>query len=240
MFDVSSGFFDSKTLSVQIRYDLVVDRRLATPEIEDAFKKFAHSSQGELLIAQWLEGDESNRFQVATVMSTIGVSDLPSYLQPAFYSRRRIQSPVNIAPFHDVWSNCLDSESRLQLAAHQQLHAGIYDALDDEDHLMVIKGIGRLTALCTETFVTPDDRVFIAGNWYSPTNHMHRDEYNRGLDQGTARFGLAGSDWALMRAYHGSNYEDYKHMTFPSTHSSHDKLARSTVRAHYKDEYVAR
>jgi len=63
-----------------------------------------------------------------------------------------------------------------------------------------------MSALCLQTFQTPDGFIFLEGVWYSPTDKNTRNFFEQSFDQGLSHITTTGGAWAVMRPL--QNYID--------------------------------
>lgn len=64
---------------------------------------------------------------------------------------------------------------------------------------ILMKFVGKLTGLCTESFSTRK-ATFLEGNWYSPVDPESREAIRQAFDRGEPRVNLAEGLWIILRS----------------------------------------
>ncbi len=120
---------------------------------------------------------------------------------------------IKIMPGHQGWGLCEHAESYF------------YNAIDKWDGknaavvlvngVLLVKFLGKMTALCLQTTTTRNGQTFLEGNFYSPVDEDLRKTLKEAFDSGEAKIALSRGEWAFMRPleFHGGLLEEVRKFT---------------------------
>lgn len=100
---------------------------------------------------------------------------------------------INIKAGHGGW--CLCSEAEPLLAKSIRL-----DAVLLVNDSLLMKFVGKPSALCIRSYSTRQGTTFVKGNWYAPVDYLTRVKLNQSFDNSLTRVDIPNGEWALMRA----------------------------------------
>ncbi len=99
------------------------------------------------------------------------------------------------------WGLCSDAEPRFRKSVKENAVMIVPPGL-------ALKFVGRLTALCYETFST-ENGTFVAGNWYSPATPELRRSLDEKFEEGVrVADGITEGSWGLIREYNRDPFKD--------------------------------
>lgn len=155
-------------------------------------------------VSAMLENPNEHRLPLGIILSQISLDQIPEgyrkQLKPHM-SGLKLKLETSYAP----WQLCPDAENRLNTAIDDEAVM----ALGDKDNpYLLLKFYGKLSALCFEDFATADGKVFLRGNWYSPTDDDTKKELRNDFDKRRGVVTLSEGDWALMRPYNAIAGDD--------------------------------
>jgi len=171
-----SSFFESR-LRAKINGDEIAD--VLTGELF------------EVLLEAMTDNLQQYLFQVGVILSLADKVNIPSTI----VEKIRVMGTeleITIKPNEKSWWLCSASEKRLRKAMTD-------DAVLLVNDYMLVKFVGKLTALCTHTHSARNGQVFIEGNWYSPEDDLLREQIRSAFDAGFSRLEING-DWLLIRS----------------------------------------
>lgn len=156
----------------------------------------------EEIITLMTKANDTYRLQIGMICAAVPLDTMAPRFQEIFeekYHPLETDNEFELTPFYKRWELCNESEDEMHAAIQKN---GVI-AIDD--HLL-LKMKGRMTALCTESFTTKEGKLFIAGNWYSPTkkNATARETIKVDFFDNKGRTSGKGTSWAIMR---DSNFE---------------------------------
>ena len=138
------------------------------------------------------------QFPLATLLAKIPIGELPEEVQMNIYPVSEENVQAGLKPFHEKdgkqWYLCGASEELLLEACD------IGMTMKLGEHLL-LKTVGRMTALCTKSFTTKDGFTFVEGVWYSPIDQGNRDWLKNEFDhEGSGKVDLLPGTWVTMRS----------------------------------------
>lgn len=144
----------------------------------------------EVLLEAMTDNFQKYRFHIGVILSMADKVNIPTTIV------EKIQVigtdlEITIKPNEKSWWLCKESEKRLRKAMAD-------DAVLLVNDCMLVKFVGKLTALCTHTYSARNGQVFIEGNWYSPVDDPLRDQIREAFDTGFSRLKING-EWLLIR-----------------------------------------
>lgn len=108
------------------------------------------------------------------------------------------RTELRITPMYENWLICSDGEKRL-------LNAIDDGAIIVVNNSLVVKYIGKFSALCTQTFATNSGYVFLEGCWYSPKDKSTIDILNDAFDESIGEIDLESGEWVFMKVCEEAN-----------------------------------
>jgi hypothetical protein len=143
------------------------------------------------MLAIMLQNPDDFRFQIGAMLSQMTYFVLPNEV------KARLEPIVSQYEFriemgHKGWFLCSDAEPRLLAAMKKKVVVDVNDSL-------LVKGKGKLTALCYETFTTNDGYTFVEGMFYSPLDNASRSAIREAFDDGVGHVTIPTANWAIMR-----------------------------------------
>lgn len=128
-----------------------------------------------------------------------------------------VEMHAELVPHKQGWYLCLAAERLFyrSFADHRWVHSGP----------LVVKGIGRLTALPTRSFVTPEGAVFLEGTFYSPIDAVVRHSLRGSLGSLAPQCTIPQGKWVPLRSV-----QPFKLPPF-ATYSSPEKLIHALQEA---------
>lgn len=128
-----------------------------------------------------------------------------------------VEMHAELVPHKQGWYLCLAAERLFyrSFADHRWVHSGP----------LVVKGIGRLTALPTRSFVTPEGAVFLEGTFYSPIDAVVRHSLRGSLGSLAPQCTIPQGKWVPLRSV-----QPFKLPPF-ATYSSPEKLVHALQEA---------
>lgn len=149
-----------------------------------------------VLISAMLEHPDKYKMQLGIILSQLNYDQMPDELK-AKLKPHMLGLDFSIKTSHGAWFLCDKAEPRLK----QSIQEGAVMAIGDKDNpYLLVKFIGKLSALCLQDVIMQDGKVFVKGNWYSPTDNETRDSLKVAFDAGQGRVNLQKGSWALMRS----------------------------------------
>ncbi len=160
---------------------------------KDALAKLLNNQAVFDVISLMLRSPQHFKFQIGALLTLIPVQQLP----PEVLLRLKpiaVDQEMKLSSQRGAWWLCGSAEPLFV----ESLSAGL--AVVVNDHL-VLKALGKASALCTRTVTTPAGFTFYEGCWYSPVDQPSRHALDRALMNGAGRIYLDSSDaeWAYMR-----------------------------------------
>jgi hypothetical protein len=145
------------------------------------------------MVSAMLDRPESYRMQLGIIGSLVTLDqmqeDVVEKLNP-----HHSGLDISLEPSHDTWDLCGSTETRL---IHAIADGGVMAVGEEDNPYLLLKFKGKLTALCVQNVATEEGKVFVQGNWYSPTGDT-RGDLTHAFDAGLGNVTPQGS-WALMR-----------------------------------------
>ncbi len=151
---------------------------------------FSDAVVGEI-ISIMAENPGEYRFQLGALLTQIPIDNLPETIRKKL-KPTTTEVELKLRSEHGTWWLCGAAEPRLRDAIRDKAIMLVNDRL-------LVKFNGKLSAVCIESFTTPNGAVFLEGNWYSPTDNQTRDQLRSQFDQGHAQVQLVTGEWAIMR-----------------------------------------
>ncbi len=147
------------------------------------------------ILTVMLEHPEKYRMHLGVILSQVDIRRVPDELReklaPLFTDLE-----LDVKPEQGSWYLCSNAEPRLQTTMED--NSGLAVTIQDRP-VFLVKFVGKLSALCLVDFATLDGRVFVKGDWYSPTDDDTRDALRTAFIDGKGRLDLQKGGWALMR-----------------------------------------
>lgn len=189
-------FENDQTLSLQAS---LFNRNIPVSELG---KLYSSDESIFALLRVMLKKPDKFRFQAGVILSQIPVSCIPRDIADQL---RPYVANLEMSVTSDAksWFLCAQAEPRMIEAARNGMVVRVNDSF-------LVKGIGKLAALCLDNTVTKDG-TFLAGNWYSPRDEKTRREIKSALDEGKSTLVIPGQ-WTLMRPladYNGLTAEEH-------------------------------
>jgi hypothetical protein len=103
-------------------------------------------------------------------------------------------SKLTIISEHKGWVLCQEAEERARRAL-------VNDMVIVVNNHLLVKMLGKMSAICTETVKTSDGKVFNKGYWYSPCDNESRKRIEEQFEKGFTRIDLTSGDWLKMRLF---------------------------------------
>ncbi len=166
--------------------ELRLKERMNGEEIADILK----GEFFEVVLEAMTDDFQRYRFQIGFILSIADKSNIP----PMSIKKIQVMATeleIKIQPNERGWYLCSESERRLRKAIKDS-------AILVVNEYMVVKFIGKLTALCINNYSSNNGQVFIEGNWYSPTDDELKEQIRNAFDAGNSRLESIGN-WSLMR-----------------------------------------
>lgn len=167
---------------------------------------------------------EKFAFQLGVLFATVPFSTFSQEVQESL-SPQKTSSDVNIVPFSPPVILCNTSELYLRQSLEEKTTITI-DGSDAPSLLTKVRG--KTSGLCINDTLGSNDRVFVAGCWYTPGNADTADAMKETFLSGTSRTPFSPSTWTLMRGIRPLTYE-----TFASTLSA----ARNTADSAFNEAF---
>lgn len=101
-------------------------------------------------------------------------------------------SALQLVNEQNGWFLCSDAEERARRALEK-------DMLVLVNNNLLVKMMGKMTAICTESVITPSGDMFDSGYWYSPCDMGGRKTIEEGFNRGFMRIDLTNGQWIKMR-----------------------------------------
>jgi len=152
------------------------------------------------LIAVMSKSLEKYKFGIALLLTQVDINLLPpEVLEKVKPVTKNLE--FKLSSERSGWYVCSLGEPRLANA----IDDGGVIAINSR---LLVKFLGRNSALCTETFTTKDGHTFLEGCWYSPVDKEVRRTIQAAFDNGIGAIDLDnGGEWAFMR--NGKDSEGY-------------------------------
>lgn len=141
----------------------------------------------ELLTLRY--GSDFN-YQLAVLLCGVTYPNLPDDIKVELKARQEDISAI-LAPHQKDWYLCTDAERVFEeaLDTHRWVASGS----------MVIKGVGRMVGLPTETIITTSGKIFLRGVFYSPIYTKTRMHFRGSLGSRCTSTSPPFSPWVPLR-----------------------------------------
>lgn len=162
--------------------------RVSEDDLQDFLKRYSRYAVRDNVLVD----TEISPYRKAVLLSQTTAKDFAGAPDTAKKPNLRIDQEHKIMLLSPSgWFLCSSSEQRLR--ASVQNGAVVY-----VNPGLLVKFMGRLTALCIDSFSTQNG-TFVAGNWYSPVGET-RTVLETSFDNGFVKPEVKTGEWSLMRS----------------------------------------
>jgi hypothetical protein len=146
------------------------------------------------LLSAMLARPKRYRKELGGILSQINIDLMPIELKDKLKPYKS-GLDFSLESSYENWYLCDTSEPNLIQSVEDKTAM----AIGTDSPYFLLKFQGRLTALCLQNIITQEGRVFISGNWYSPTDNETINVLGDAFDAGTGRIDLQKGNWVMMR-----------------------------------------
>lgn len=126
---------------------------------------------------------------------------------------------------HSDWWLCSDTEMNFLKASRK-------NSLMEVNENFIAKFYGKITLLCTKSFMSKNNDFFIAGNYYAPLEH-NQEELTKDFFKNEKKVEIDGLSLVLMRAINIKNLKN-------KIRSNHEFVVLASSLLDYKSSYFER